>query len=149
MIPTVVRDVALLVARICVGVVFFAHGWQKLVTNGVDGTAAFFEKAGVPLPTLSAWAATLIELVGGGALILGLAMPVAGLLLVADMLGAYLFVHAGNGLFLDQGGAEFVMTLGAASLLLAVFGSGRFGLDHLLMSRTHGRHEHQREHAVT
>ncbi|WP_051713355.1 DoxX family protein [Spirillospora albida] len=149
MIATMARDVALLVARICVGAVFAAHGWQKLVTNGIDGTAAFFDQAGVPLPTVSAWAAALIELVAGGALILGLAMPVAGLLLVFDMLGAYLFVHAGNGLFLDQGGAEFVMTLGAASLLLAVFGSGRFGIDHLLASRAHGRHGHHREHAMT
>ncbi|TDB73758.1 DoxX family protein [Micromonospora sp. KC723] len=134
-LPTPVRDVAILLARIGIGIVFFAHGWQKLVTNGVDGTAAFFGEAGVPLPTLSAWFATLVELAGGAALIVGAGVTVAGLLLALNMAGAFLFVHAGNGLFVDQGGYEFVLALGAASLLLAGVGAGRFSVDHLLFGR--------------
>ena len=121
MLPTVARDVAALIARILVGVVFIAHGWQKLAVNGIEGTSGFFGQVGVPLPTLSAWVAALLEVVGGVALILGLGVPVAGLLLAADMVGAYLFVHVGRGIFVDGGGAELVMALGAASLLLAVF----------------------------
>ncbi|MFI6825215.1 DoxX family protein [Micromonospora sp. NPDC050187] len=134
-LPASVRDVAMLLARMGVGVVFFAHGWQKLVTNGVDGTAAFFDQSGVPLPTLAAWFATAVELVGGAALVLGLAVPVAGVLLALNMLGAYVFVHAGNGIFVDQGGYELVLALGAAALLLAAVGAGRFSLDHLLFGR--------------
>ncbi|MFG3421387.1 DoxX family protein [Micromonospora sp. NPDC047730] len=134
-LPTTVRDVAMLLARIGVGIVFFAHGWQKLVTNGVDGTAAFFDQAGVPLPTLSAWFATGVELLGGAALILGAVVPIAGVLLALDMLGAFVFVHAGNGLFVDKGGYELVLALGAASLLLAAVGAGRLSVDHLLTGR--------------
>ncbi|MFI7649927.1 DoxX family protein [Micromonospora sp. NPDC049460] len=134
-LPTTVRDVAMLLARIGVGIVFFAHGWQKLVTNGVDGTAAFFDQAGVPLPTLSAWFATGVELLGGAALILGAVVPIAGVLLALDMLGAFIFVHAGNGLFVDKGGYELVLALGAASLLLAAVGAGRLSVDHLLTGR--------------
>ncbi|MER5334775.1 DoxX family protein [Micromonospora sp. NPDC002717] len=134
-LPTTVRDVAMLLARIGVGIVFFAHGWQKLVTNGVDGTAAFFDKAGVPLPTVSAWFATGVELLGGAALILGAVVPIAGVLLALDMLGAFIFVHAGNGLFVDKGGYELVLVLGAASLLLAAVGAGRLSVDHLLTGR--------------
>ncbi|TDC85190.1 DoxX family protein [Micromonospora sp. KC606] len=134
-LPIPVRDVAILLARIGIGIVFFAHGWQKLVTNGVDGTAAFFGQAGVPLPTLSAWFATLVELVGGAALIVGAGVTVAGLLLALNMAGALLFVHASNGLFADQGGYEFVLTLGLASLLLAAVGAGRLSVDHLLFGR--------------
>ncbi|MEV5765596.1 DoxX family protein [Micromonospora sp. NPDC052213] len=134
-LPTTVRDVAMLLARIGVGIVFFAHGWQKLVTNGVDGTAAFFDQAGVPLPTLSAWFATGVELLGGAALILGAVVPIAGVLLALDMLGAFIFVHAGNGLFVDKGGYELVLVLGAASLLLAAIGAGRLSVDHLLTGR--------------
>ncbi|MER7333139.1 MULTISPECIES: DoxX family protein [unclassified Micromonospora] len=134
-LPTTVRDVAMLLARIGVGIVFFAHGWQKLVTNGVDGTAAFFDQAGVPLPTVSAWFATGVELLGGAALILGAVVPIAGVLLALDMLGAFIFVHAGKGLFVDKGGYELVLALGAASLLLAAVGAGRLSVDHLLTGR--------------
>jgi putative oxidoreductase len=138
-LPTSARDGALLLARVGIGVVFFAHGWQKLFTNGVDGTSAFFGQAGVPLPTLSAWFAAVVELLGGAALILGIALPAAALLLVVDMIGAFLFVHAGNGLFMEKNGFELVLTLGAASLVLAALGAGRFSLDHAVVRRVGGR----------
>jgi putative oxidoreductase len=136
-VPHAIRDLAILIARIGVGAVFIAHGWQKLVTNGVAGTATSFHRMGVPAPSVSAWYASLVELLGGAALILGLAVPVAGFLLLLDMLGAYLFVHAGHGIFIQAGGGELAIALGSASLLLAVVGAGRFSLDHLLSSRRH------------
>ncbi|MFP5347391.1 MAG: DoxX family protein [Actinomycetes bacterium] len=134
-IPAPARDLAILLTRVAVGLVFFAHGWQKLFQNGIDGTAAFFEQVGVPAGPVAAWLAALVELAGGAALILGLAVPVAGLLLLVNMLGAFAFVHAGSGLFVDQGGYELVLVLGAASLLLAVIGAGRFSVDHLVGGR--------------
>ena len=130
--PAPVRDLAILLTRVAVGLVFFAHGWQKLFTNGIDGTAAFFDQVGVPAASAAAWLAALIELAGGAALILGLAVPAAGLLLLLDMIGAFVFVHAGAGLFVDQGGYELVLTLGAAALLLTASGAGRYSADHLL-----------------
>ena len=133
--PAPARDVAVLLTRIAVGIVFFAHGWQKLFTNGIDGTAAFFDQVGIPAATAAALFAAVVELAGGAALILGVAVPVAGLLLLVDMLGAFAFVHAGAGLFVDQGGYELVLTLGAVSLLLAAIGAGRYSLDHLLTGR--------------
>jgi putative oxidoreductase len=124
-----------LLARIGIGSVFIAHGWQKLFDFGVDGVAAGFDQMGVPLPTVAAWFAALVELAGGTALILGLATPLAALLLVVNMAGAYIFVHAGSGMFVEQGGAELVLALGAASLVFAGLGSGRFSLDHVLAPR--------------
>ncbi|ONI83731.1 hypothetical protein ALI22I_35330 [Saccharothrix sp. ALI-22-I] len=59
------KDVAALIGRIGVGVVFIAHGWQKVTEWGLDGTATAFAGMGVPLPTLSAWFATIVELAGG------------------------------------------------------------------------------------
>jgi putative oxidoreductase len=134
-VPSTARDLALLVTRVAVGAVFLAHGWQKLFTNGIDGTAAFFDQAGVPAATASAWFAALVELAGGAALIVGLAVPAAGVLLLVDMIGAFAFVHAGSGLFVDGGGYEFVLVLGAAALALAAVGAGRFSVDHLLTGR--------------
>jgi putative oxidoreductase len=139
--PAPARDLAVLVTRVAVGLVFLAHGWQKLSTNGIDGTTAFFDQVGVPAASAAAWFAAVVELAGGAALVLGLAVPVAGLLLLIDMIGAYAFVHAGAGLFVEQGGYELVLTLGAAALLLAVIGAGRYSLDHLLTAgRRTGQH---------
>ena len=130
-----IRDLAILLARVVVGVVFMAHGWQKLSSTGIDSVAAFLGQLGVPLPVVAAWFSTLVELIGGAALILGAATPVAALLLVADMAGAYLFVHVGNGIFVDQGGFELVGALAAACLILAAVGAGRFSVDGLVLGR--------------
>lgn len=134
-------DVAALTARVGVGIVFLAHGWQKIQV-GIIATSRSFAQMDVPAPTAAAIYATFTELLGGLALIAGLGLPIAGALLFADMAGALVFVHAGNGLFLvDQGtgtargGFELVLALGAASLLFAAGGGGRISLDHRLFSR--------------
>jgi putative oxidoreductase len=138
--PAPARDLAVLVARVAVGVTSLAHGWQKLFTNGIDGTATFFDQVGVPAASAAAWFAAVVEFAGGAALILGLAVPIAGLLLLVDMLGAFAFVHAGAGLFVEQGGYELVLILGAAALLLVALGAGRFSVDHLLAGRRRTAH---------
>ena len=125
-------DVALLIARIALGVVFVAHGAQKVFTWGVSGTAEAFAGMGVPAPQASALFAAVVELVAGAALLLGLAPPVVGLLLALDMLGAFVLVHAPNGVFVDAGGDELVAALGAGALVLAAVGAGRLSVDHAL-----------------
>lgn len=136
MYSTVVRDAVALVARIGLGVVFIAHGWQKLNTYGLDGAAASFEAMNIPLPTASAYFATFVELIGGGALVLGIFTPIAGLLLFLDMLGAAVFVHFENGVFAADNGYELVVALGVGSLLLATFGAGRISIDGVTKGKT-------------
>ncbi|WP_199439474.1 DoxX family protein [Umezawaea beigongshangensis] len=128
-----VRDLAALVGRIGVGVVFIAHGWQKFTEWGMGGTVAAFGQMGVPLPTLSAWFAAIVELVGGAMLIAGVALPVVGSLLALNMVGALVLVHLPNGL-LGQGGYEFVLVLAVAALALG-FNGGAYSVDRLLLGR--------------
>jgi putative oxidoreductase len=135
------RDLALLVARLGLGVILVAHGWQKLSDQGLAQTAAGFGQMGVPLPTVSAYYATFVELVGGVALILGLALPLVGLLVALDMAGALLLVHLPNGLFVSEGGYELVLAIGAGALALAAAGSGRLGIDHYLLRRSKATEE--------
>lgn len=130
------RDIATLIARIGLGIVFIAHGWQKLNTNGLDATKAFFESVSVPLPGISAYFATFVELVGGIALVVGIFTPIIGILLFLDMLGAFIFVHSDFGVFVSENGYELVLALGVASLLLAAVGAGRFSLDGVFGSKT-------------
>ncbi|GII62943.1 hypothetical protein Skr01_30280 [Sphaerisporangium krabiense] len=131
----------LLLLRLALGVIFVAHGWQKLSTMGHSATVAMFEQMNAPLPTVSAVYATWVELLGGLALIVGLGLPIAGLLLFLDMAGAFLFVHVGHGVFVTDGGFELVLALGAGSLALALLGGGRYGVDGLLSARRSGRTE--------
>ncbi|MFE3447097.1 DoxX family protein [Nocardia sp. NPDC059180] len=129
------RSIAILIARVGLGVVFIAHGWQKFFTNGLSATESGFRGMGAPLPEISAPAAALIELAGGIGLVIGLATPIWALLLVADMVGAYFIAHAGKGLFVAEGGAELVLALGAGALLLAAVGAGALSVDRMLADR--------------
>ena len=125
-------SLALLIARIGLGIVFIAHGWQKFNDMGVDAVGAGFTKMGVPAPELAAYFATFVELVGGAALLIGAFTAVAGLLLTLDMLGALLLVHIKNGVFVTEGGFELVVALGGGALLLAVIGAGKYSVDALM-----------------
>ncbi|GAA2356741.1 DoxX family protein [Nonomuraea africana] len=125
------QSIALLLARVAVGVTFLVHGWMKFTTMGIAGTTAFFEQIGIPLPGLAAPAVAVLEVVGGVALIAGAALPVFGVLLALDMVGAILFVHLPNGFLADKGGIEFPLVLGAASLALAFTGGGALAADRL------------------
>lgn len=128
---TVIRDIFLLIARIILGGVLIAHGWQKLNEWTIDGTASSFQEMGVPSPEISAQIATWFEIGGGAALILGLLVRLVGPVLFVQMAGAAWFAHRDSGIFVSDGGWEFVAVIGAAGLALAAAGAGRVSLDHL------------------
>ncbi|MBS9373519.1 DoxX family protein [Rhodococcus sp. B50] len=127
-----VRDIGILIARLVLGVIFLVHGLQKFNTWGYEGTKAGFEGMGVPAPAISAFVATWIEILGGLALILGVLVPVFGVLLFLLMLGAFFIVHVENGIYVGDGGFELVAALGAGALLLAAVGAGAFSIDRVL-----------------
>ncbi|WP_329083615.1 MULTISPECIES: DoxX family protein [unclassified Streptosporangium] len=124
-----VRPYALLLARIALGVIFLIHGAQKFLTTGLGQTTGFFESSGIPLAAVAAPAVAVLEVVGGIALILGAALPVFGLLLVLNMLGAIVFVHLANGFSVGEGGYEFVLALAAGTLVVAFSGGGALAVD--------------------
>ena len=132
------RDAALLVGRVLLGVVLFAHGFQKVFQYGLGGVTASFAKIGVPLPAVSAGYASIVELVGGALLIAGVATTVVSVLVVLDMLGAC--VTTGSflkGVFLTgtTHGWELEGSILVGALLLLAVGAGRFSVDHVLLGR--------------
>ncbi|GAB3622352.1 DoxX family protein [Mariniluteicoccus endophyticus] len=133
--PSTVRDAALLVTRLLLGVVLIAHGWQKFSEWGIAGTTQSFEKMGVPGAAVAAPVAAVIELVGGVLILLGVATPAVALLVALQMFGAFLFAHTGKGLFVKNGGWELVGMIGAACIALVGAGAGRFSVDGLLGRR--------------
>lgn len=117
-----IRDVMALVARLVVGVTFVAHGYQKVGINGMDKVVASFGEMG--LPPVAAWFTAIVELGGGIALILGVLLPVAGILLAVIMVGAIFTAHFGAGFFSSGGGFEYPMVLAGVSLALGFSGPG-------------------------
>jgi putative oxidoreductase len=120
--------VGLLVARVALGVVFLMHGLQKFFFNGIDPTIKFFDSLEVPEPEVLARAAGAVELAGGIALILGVLLPFAGILLAIDLLGAFWYYHRTNGFWASDQGYEWVIALGLALLLVAFSGGGALAL---------------------
>jgi putative oxidoreductase len=133
--PPVLRDLLVLAARLVLGVVLLAHGYQKLVGQGLGATSASFAHMGVPLPGLSATFAGCVETGGGILLVLGFLMPVVAAFVTCVMLGAGWFAGHWFGGVTGDDGWELIGVIIAGVLLLAATGPGRFSLDHILTQR--------------
>lgn len=127
--PALVRDLALLVARVLLGVVLIAHGLQKFAEWTIAGTAQAFGQMGVPLPGIAAPVAAVIELVGGVLLLVGAFSAIVGLLVALQMGVAAVIVHVASGVFVGNGGWELVGVIAAAALAIGFAGAGRFSVD--------------------
>ena len=78
------HDVVALLARIGTGAVLIAHGWRKMQV-GITATGREYHHLGVPAATPAAVYSTIVELLAGAALIVGIGLPIAGILLFIDM----------------------------------------------------------------
>jgi putative oxidoreductase len=124
------------VVRVIVGFMMFAHGVDKLSGGaaGIAGFGEFLSSAGLPAGLLLAWFVTLLELVGGAMLILGLLSRVIAGLMTVELLVAIALATGANGLISgDQGvGYERDLAYIAGFLVVLLLGPGRPSLDHLL-----------------
>lgn len=132
---TTLTTLARTILRVVVGFIFAAHGWQKYTEFTIAGTQGAFAQMGVPAAELIAPVIATLELVGGIALILGLATRPIAVLLALNMIGALALVHAPAGIFVENGGFELVLLLAGSALAVALAGPGRFSLDNLLFAR--------------
>lgn len=136
-VPTVMGDLVLLVARVGLGVMMIAHAKVAYDYGGsLGGVVEAFGQSGIPLPAITGPANLFGELIGGALLILGFGVRVIGALMAVNMVGAWVFVHTSGLYAFDRNGPELVIALGLLSLVLAVTGAGRFGLDHLIFGGT-------------
>ncbi|GAA6183016.1 DoxX family protein [Aliiglaciecola sp. NS0011-25] len=128
-----------LALRIPVGIIFIAHGSQKLFGlfggYGLEGTAQFMSSLGLEPGYLMALLAGAGEFFGGLFILMGLLTRPAAIVTAITMLVAIFTVHIDNGLFMSNGGYEFGLALLAASVSLAISGSGKLGLDVLIANK--------------
>jgi putative oxidoreductase len=116
--------------RLAMGVIFAVAGYMKLV--GIAGTIAYFTKLGFPVPVITAWFITLLELIGGVALILGLFVRYFGLLYTIEFIVAAFWVKLPS-----QGYAaarlDLMILAGAAALYF--LGAGRWSIDSIWLEK--------------
>ena len=128
----------LLIVRLGLGSVFFAHGAQKVFGwfggYGMKGTLGYFKSLGIP--TALGVIACFTELLGGIALIVGFLTKLAAIGLIIDMLVAISKVHSAHGFFLNWGvtqgkghGYEMNLVLIAMALALLIGGAGAWSID--------------------
>jgi len=127
---------AALVLRVTLGVMFIAHSLVlKYFMYTLPGTAQFFESLGLPgaLAYLTFWA----ELLGGIALVAGIATRWVSLALIPILVGAT-WVHLGNGWVFSgvNGGWEYPVFLIAVSLVQALLGDGAFAVSRVFPAST-------------
>jgi putative oxidoreductase len=132
-----------LALRVPVGIIFAAHGAQKLFGwfggYGLEGTGQWMASIGLAPGYLMALLAGSAEFFGGLALILGLLVRPAAAVLAFTMAMAILSVHIGKGLFMANNGYEFGLALMVVALSLAISGAGRASLDALLRPQVAAR----------
>jgi putative oxidoreductase len=134
---------ALLLLRLVLGAVIFAHGSQKVLGwfggYGLQGTKGYFANAlGIPAPLF--YLAAFTEFFGGIAIVLGLFTNIAALGVGVIMLVATFKAHWTNGFFMNWGnqanrgeGFEYSLTLAVLAAALVITGPGLFSVQALLI----------------
>jgi putative oxidoreductase len=125
---------ALLLLRAVLGVVFIAHGAQKLFGAfggpGLARTAESWAGLGLQPPMLFALIGGIAEFGGGLLMLAGLLTPVAALAIAGVMIGAIVLVTGAKGFFIQNEGYEYNIVLIVAAVAVAIAGPGRLSLDH-------------------
>ena len=129
-------DAGVLLARMVIGLLFAAHGAQKLFGwfggYGLAGTGSFFESLGFRPGRVFAAAAGFTELTGGLLLALGLLGPLGPAMIIAVMIVAMATVHWQHGLFAQNNGIELPLVFSVAAAAIALIGNGALSLDAVL-----------------
>jgi len=127
------QSLSALPLRLIAGVLFAAHGGQKLFAwfggYGLDGTGQWMESIGLTPGYLMALMAGSAEFFGGLLLIIGFLTRPTSFVLAITMIVAIFSVHIGNGMFMSNNGYEFGLSLLAITLALFIQGGGKHSID--------------------
>jgi putative oxidoreductase len=124
------RDAALLLARLALGAILFWHGYQALGVLGRTG----LEHVSIPVAIVAASVVTVVEVVCGLLLVVGLLTPAVAVATGVVLVGSAAYVHVVSGTA-ARGGWELVGAIVVALAALAAAGPGRFGLVPLVRGR--------------
>ncbi|MFM7468701.1 MAG: DoxX family protein [Vampirovibrionales bacterium] len=130
-------SIGLLIIRLAIGMVFIAHGLDKLFGTfgggGLPETTKQFAELGLQPASFQALMAGLTEAGGGILLTLGLFTRLGAVMVASTMVVAILVVHLSGGLFARDGGFEYPLVILASTAHLAMVGGGHLSLDAFLL----------------
>ena len=132
------ENTATVILRLVLGVVFFAHGSQKMLGwfggYGFSGTMAYFTGT-AHIPAVLAFLAIAAEFFGGMGLMFGFLTRIAAFGISVNMLVAIATVHSAAGFFMNWTGTqkgegfEYHLLVLAMTAFLMIRGGGAFSLD--------------------
>jgi putative oxidoreductase len=142
------NDPVITILRLVLGVIFFAHGAQKMLGwfggYGFGGTMGFFTHV-MHIPAPFAFLAIAAEFFGGLGLILGFLTRIAALGVFSNMIVAIGLVHHQFGLFMNWTGLqkgegyEYHLLVLAITTFLLIRGAGAYSIDRVLSSPAEDR----------
>ncbi len=125
-------DWGILILRLGLGIMFFAHGLQlafgRFGGPGVSGFAKMLSGLAFPAPLFWAFLAAYTTLIGGLFLILGIFTRLAAASLLIFILVAAFKVHLAKGFFMQSGGFEYNFIIACVCVTLIILGPGGFSL---------------------
>jgi putative oxidoreductase len=128
-----------LALRVPVGMIFMAHGAQKLFSwfggYGLEGTGQWMASIGLEPGYLMALLAGSAEFFGGLFILIGLLTRPSSVVLALTMLVAIFAVHFQNGFFMANNGYEYALSLLAISVALIFSGAGKFAVDNIIVNK--------------
>lgn len=132
----ITADLAVVILRVVLGVIFIAHGSQKVLGAfggyGLEATVGYFSK-NLGIPVILGYVALFTEFFGGIFILLGLFTRPAALGIFITMFVAFT-VHLPAGFFLPNG-FEYTFVLAFISLFILLFGAGNISLDNYLYQK--------------
>jgi putative oxidoreductase len=127
-------ELGALIIRVTLGVLFFIHGLVKF-QGGIENIVGWFDSIG--LPGFMAYGVALLEMIGGIALIIGLATRLVSSLFALLMIGATLKVKLSIGLLGNgqMAGYELDLAFLAMAVYLAISGSNLLSVSQLIFRK--------------
>lgn len=136
--------------RLIIGFGFMAHGWAKLSKGSPAGFENLLNQLGIPFPHLTAWIASLVEVLGGLAIFIGFSVSITAIPLICIMLVAMFTIHIDYGFssvktigLTPQGplfgppGYETNLLYISGLISLILTGAGVFSIDSVLSNKKH------------
>ena len=146
--PTPWNQWASIPLRLIIGYGFIVHGWAKLSRGPSDGFGSLLQQVGVPFPIFTAWAVTVLELLGGLAILSGAFVALVSIPLIVSMLVATFTVHLKYGFssintigltrygpVFSPPGYEVALLYIAGMLALSLAGAGPLSIDRCLLRK--------------
>lgn len=125
-------DLAMLLLRIVIGVVFVAHGAQKLFGMfggiGLEGTSKIIEGMGMATPQIYAMIWACIEFIGGIFLIFGISARWAAVAIAFTMFIRLWKLNMVYGFFIENGGIEYNLMVIGACIPIILLGGGKWAV---------------------